>query len=202
MSEPTIPTRMRVVYDQIAPAFASEHAVMEPDVLKSGAQFLSLDRPAGPLLELGCGAGRDLAWFETQGVTMVGADLSLGMLGEARLRSRAALAQMEMCRLGFGRAAFGGVWCNAALLHLPRAAAPAALAEMRRVLLPGGILFLSLQEGDSEGWETRPNRPERLFTRYRAGELTGLLDSAGFRVSSLRQAKAYDRLWLHVLARL
>jgi ubiquinone/menaquinone biosynthesis C-methylase UbiE len=194
-------SRMRAVYDQIAPAFAREHAGMEADVLESGARFLALKRPSGPLLELGCGAGRDLAWFAALGQAMVGADLSMGMLAEARTRGQAPLVQMEMTRLGFLAAAFAGLWCNAALLHLPRAEAPAALAEMRRVLRPAGLLFLSLQEGEGEGWETRPNRPARLFARYHAAELEGLLAGAGFTVLSIHPAQAYDRVWLHAIAR-
>jgi ubiquinone/menaquinone biosynthesis C-methylase UbiE len=191
--------RMRAVYDQIAAAFADEHAVMEPAVLESGERFLALNRPSGLLLELGCGAGRDLAWFSAQGQPMAGVDLSMGMLAEARTRASAPLVQMEMSCLGFRSEAFSGLWCNAALLHLPRAAAPAALAEMHRVLLPGGLIFLSLQEGEGEGWETRPNRPERLFARYRSGELGMLLADAGFKVIHIRPAQAYDRTWLHAL---
>jgi SAM-dependent methyltransferase len=193
--------RMRAVYDQIAPDFAREHAGMEPDVLESGARFLALERPSGPLLELGCGAGRDLAWFTSQGLSILGADLSMGMLAEARTRSPAPLVQMEMTRLGFPSAAFAGLWCNAALLHLPRTEAPAALSEMRRVLRPAGLLFLGLQEGEGEAWETRPNRPARLFARYRAGELENLLAHAGFTVLSIRPALAYERAWLHAIAR-
>jgi ubiquinone/menaquinone biosynthesis C-methylase UbiE len=199
-SDPTT-QRIRAVYDEIAAQFAQEHAMMEPAVLASGERFLACARPAGPLLELGCGAGRDLAWFTAQGTRMVGADLSMGMLAEARLRCSAPLCQMEMGQLGFRSNAFAGLWCNAALLHLSRASAPAALAEMQRVLLPEGLLFLSLQEGEGEAWETRPDRPERLFTRYRTGELTALLADAGFSILAIHLDQAYDRTWIHALAR-
>jgi SAM-dependent methyltransferase len=201
MTDGSIQQRIRAVYDEIAADFSRDHGVMEPAVLESARGFLALPRPRGYLLELGCGAGRDLAWFEAQGAACVGADLSIGMLREARSRSQAGLCQMEMGRLGFPSACFAGLWCNAALLHLPRAQAPAALGEMRRVLVPGAPLFLSLQEGESEEWETRPNRPPRLFTRYRADEVERLTLAAGFELLAIRSAEAYQRIWLHGLFR-
>jgi ubiquinone/menaquinone biosynthesis C-methylase UbiE len=200
MKEEKTQTRIRQVYDQIAARFAEDHAVMPAEVVEAGEQFLALRRVMGPVLELGCGAGRDLAWLEGRGCQLVGADLSAGMLAEARGRARADLCQAEMGTLCFAAASFAGLWCNAALLHLPRAEAPGALAEMYRVLSPGAPLFLRLQLGDGEAWETRPNRPARLFTRYQEGELKSLLQTAGFSIHEIQTSQVESRAWLHALA--
>ena len=47
-----------------------------------------------------------------------------------------------------------GVWCSSSLLHMSHALAPAALAQMSRVLVKAGTRFLSLLEGESERWES------------------------------------------------
>ena len=76
---------------------------------------------------------------------------------------------MDMCHLTFPDASFEGVWCSSALLHVPQALAPDALGQMRRVLVPEGMLFLSLLEGESEMWETEASEfthVQRLFVHY------------------------------------
>jgi ubiquinone/menaquinone biosynthesis C-methylase UbiE len=103
------------------------------------------------------------------------------MLRAARARVAAPLVQGDLLRLPFRAGAFGGVWCSASLLHLPKAAAPAALAGIRRVLPPGGPLLLSLKEGEGESWERWPGETaDRFFAWYRLEEIEDLLTGAGF----------------------
>ena len=56
---------------------------------------------------------------------------------------------MNMCQLGFRAVCYEGAWSCASLLHVPKQAAPAALREMWRILKPGGMLILSIQEGNT-----------------------------------------------------
>ena len=122
--------------------------------------LLSEAAPAGPGLavDLGCGGGRDAIFLAQRGFRTVGVDVS-----------PAALA------IGRRRAARSGVrvaWCCARATQLPLADASARLvtdrgcfhtlegpardhyaAEVARVLLPGGVLFLrgSRAEREEEG---------------------------------------------------
>jgi ubiquinone/menaquinone biosynthesis C-methylase UbiE len=192
--------RMQAAYDQIAEEFANVNANMPPELAADADLFLDLAGPGARLLDLGCGAGRDMAWLESQGATVVGSDLSAGMLAQARPRARGSLVQADMRRLPFKTGYLQGVWCCAALLHLPKADAPYALAEMRRVLAPAGALFLSIQEGIGEGWEptTRYGEPiERFFARYRAEEMAMLLVESGF---VIHDHTAESRRWLDFMA--
>jgi ubiquinone/menaquinone biosynthesis C-methylase UbiE len=89
----------------------------------------------------------------------------------------------------------------ASLLHLPQVEAPLALAEMRRVLRPGGAIFLGLQEGESEGWEKGRYGPvEGFFSRYTREEATGLLTSAHFTLQRAGSHNLRNRPWLFFLA--
>jgi ubiquinone/menaquinone biosynthesis C-methylase UbiE len=196
-------SRMQAVYDQIAEQFAGANANMPPDLIVAADQFLNLIKPGALILDLGCGAGRDMAWFENQGATVVGSDLSAGMLAQARIRVRGKLVQSDMRRLPFQRGCFQGVWCCAALLHLSKTDTPRALAEAHRVLVPAGALFLSIQEGMGEGWErtARYGEPiERFFARYRAEEMTALLVESGFEIHDHTADSAGSRHWLNFMA--
>ncbi len=195
----------RAAYDEIAGRFAERNAEMLPYLIEEAERLLNALRQSGRanalVLDLGCGAGRDMAWLEDKGARMIGADLSMGMLAEARQRARGPLCQLDMRFLPFPEAALAAVWCQAALLHLPKAMAPAALAEIRRALLPGGLLHISVQQGESEGFETRPYEPaERYYAHYQAEELINLVQSAGFEVIAQGQAEA-RRSWLWILGK-
>lgn len=195
----------RAAYDAIAGRYAERNAEMLPYLVDSANRLIEDLRTAGrlplPVLDLGCGAGRDSAWLEARGLRMAGGDLSRGMLEEARKHVHSPLVQLDMRSLPFAGARFAAVWCQAALLHLPKALAPAALREAWRVLLPGGLLYVSVQRGETEGFETRPYEPEeRFYAHYRVEEFVELVHSAGFAVTEQGDAVA-RRPWVWVRAR-
>ncbi|MCW3838780.1 class I SAM-dependent methyltransferase [Micromonospora yasonensis] len=194
-----VTARNRAAYDRIAADFAARNPEVPATYRALADEFGR--RLAGPLLDLGCGTGRDLAFWAGRGAAPIGLDLSAAMLREAG-RVGAPLVQGDLLRLPFRAGTVGGVWCSAALLHLPRAAAPAALAGIRRVLRPGGPLLLSVKEGEGEGWERWPGeRADRFFAWYRAEEVEDLLRVAGF--APLRQrsdVSDHGQRWLCHLA--
>ena len=195
--------RMRAAYDLIAPLYPGVNGAMPPDVKAMALRVVQHAGPRSLLLDVGCGPGRHMAWFEARGVPSVGVDLSRGMLLHARRLVRGAVVQMDMRRLCFADATFGAVWCCASLLHLPRSEAPGVLRELRRVLLRDGICFLAVQEGSGEGWERRGRygSVERLFTRYRRAEMADLLAGSGLDVFEEHQADGGSVSWLQYLAR-
>ena len=155
------------------------------------------------ILELGCGHGRDAAWFEAHGLEVVAADLSAGMLAETRRRVAGPIVQLDMCALALRDGIFDGVWCDAAMLHLPKAFAPVALCEVRRVLKPRGIVFVSIQVGDAEVWETGAydGPGARFFARYAPAEVGALIENAGFQL--IEDHESYGgprRKWAHYFA--
>jgi ubiquinone/menaquinone biosynthesis C-methylase UbiE len=200
--------RMRDAYDRIAPEFALRNAAIPAEYRDvTGPRLLALARAAAGrdrvrVLDAGCGTGRDMAWLEDKGAAVVGADLSTGMLRQARRLTRGPLLQVDLRRLAFRPAAFHAVWCSASLLHLPKADAPAAVAELRRVLCPQGAAMVSLQEGAMEGWEPSPydTTVERFFARYGADEAEALLTNAGFAIVHRSTGEAGTRRWLQFLA--
>jgi len=190
-------------YDQIATYFAEYNGQMPAEVLQGLAEFLTYLPPNGRALDLGCGAGRDLLWLGQHSLRLCGADFSAGMLSETRKAVPSPLAQMDMRSLGFADHVFDGIWCNAALLHLPKKEAPRALQEMRRVLRENGLLILTVQKGVGEGLEVNPYNQigERYFARYGLEEVVVWLHETGFNMLTAGPTETAGRTWLRFVAR-
>ena len=105
-------------------------------------------RPGQRCLDLGAGSGVSTGELATSGAYVVGADISLGMLAQGRGRSVPLLAGDAMA-LPFGDETFDAVTISFAIRNL--ADVGAGLAEMRRVLKPGGRLVVC--EFSTPTWE-------------------------------------------------
>ncbi len=153
----------------------------------------------GRVLEVGCGAGRflrALAGLRPE-LELVGCDLSRSAL--ARLLALAPDVEVRRVESGAplpaADAEFDAVLALDVLEHLDDP--DAALAEMARVLVPGGVLHLHVPcEGDVlSPWRWLPGQagPRALkrrfgghLQRFRRGELLTRLQRAGFEPRRLR----------------
>lgn len=110
----------------------------------------------GPeILEIGVGTGLTLPYF-TSDSRVFGADLSLDMLRMAQrkvadqnLAHVHGLMVMDACRLGFGAERFDAVTAQFVITLVPDP--EQALAEMDRVLKPGGEIIISSRLVDEGG---------------------------------------------------
>jgi ubiquinone/menaquinone biosynthesis C-methylase UbiE len=95
------------------------------------------------VLEIGCGVGS--LWLENRSRIPIGweiflSDLSAGMLAQARRNlDTSRLAALDAQALPFPDGRFDAVIANHMLYHVPDR--PKALAEIRRVLKPGGRIY-------------------------------------------------------------
>lgn len=99
-------------------------------------------RAGDRVLEVGCGAGHLLARLPAG--RGVGLDLAESLLARAarRLGTRTPLVQGDAERLPFRDRAWERVYCSEVLEHIPSPAR--ALAEMRRVVAPRGVVVVSV----------------------------------------------------------
>jgi ubiquinone/menaquinone biosynthesis C-methylase UbiE len=103
-------------------------------------------RPPSRVLDIGCGAGRTTIGLSERGFDVLGIDLSTALLDVARRRFPSiAFAEMDATRLqlesgSFDAAIFSynGIDCI-----YPLSGRRACLAEVWRVLRPGGVFILS-----------------------------------------------------------
>jgi ubiquinone/menaquinone biosynthesis C-methylase UbiE len=141
--------------------------------------------PALPLLDAGCGTGGLLRRLAAAfpGRALAGVDLAPEAVRRARRKvPAAALAVGSVAALPFGPARFGAVVSCDVLCHRLVDEA-AALAELRRVLAPGGMLVLNLP---AHQWlHSAHDRRVHTARRYQRAGLSRLLEEAGFAPVSL-----------------
>ena len=144
--------------------------------------------PDGPcdILDVACGPGRDLATFASRGHRAIGLDGVAAFCEMARARSGCEVWEQDLGALDLPDAAFDGVFCNACLFHVPRAALPATLASLRRALRPDGALFVSNAHGfgkDQEGFLAGRTASTRSYGCY-LSEATWIAtcEAAGFQL--------------------
>lgn len=115
--------------------------------------------------------------------------------GAAEPGARLAVARGDVTALPFGSAAFDGIVCGEVLEHVDADAA--AMAELARVLRPGGVLVATVPAGRGRyGWLDRWAGHAR---RYERDELDRLATRSGLRVERLHHwgfpfGAAYERL--------
>jgi ubiquinone/menaquinone biosynthesis C-methylase UbiE len=102
--------------------------------------------PGMTVLDLGCARGKE--WFISAGSVVVGVDPTLAPLAECA-EHYDLVAQAQITRLPFADATFDVVVTSHVLGHVALAEKDAALAEIARVLRPGG-LSLNIIETDSK----------------------------------------------------
>ena len=132
-----------------------------------------LEAPAGAtFLDAGCGSCAHTVRLARRGFNVRAVDFSESALEMARahlkeagLGGRIALQREDLTRLSFPDASFDYVLCWGVLMHVPDVGR--AVAELSRVLRPGGTLVVS--EGNMHSLEARALRGlKRLLGRERA----------------------------------
>ena len=149
-------------------------------------RFRSAIRRTGPILDLGCGPGRDSIYMASLGATVVAADATMEMLTSSLFRrtgskGRPAVVQLDMASLPFRADTFAGAWVCASMLHLPRLIIPTALSELYRVLKPGGQVAISMKSGTGEGLHNGETIKEaRWFTLFEPHDFVELVRNESF----------------------
>jgi SAM-dependent methyltransferase len=143
---------VRESYDSAADAYAS-HLAAELDRKPLDRhllnRFAEAVRGGGLVADLGCGPGHVAKYLKDQGVSVVGIDLSSEMIRCATSRNPGIEFRVgDMRALDVPAASLAGVVAFYAIVHFRAAELGAVLAEMRRVLVSGGLALLAFHVGD------------------------------------------------------
>ncbi len=135
--------RLRRYWDKHARTYDKQMAFWERRLFGNGRQWVCA-QAAGDVLEVAIGTGRNLPYYP-EGIRLTGIEFSPAMLELAR-RHADQLGRKVDLRLGDAQAldlpdaSFDTVVCTLSLCAIPDHRR--AIAEMRRVLRPGGRLLL------------------------------------------------------------
>jgi len=106
-----------------------------------------------PILDFGCGPGRDLKVFHDLGHEAIGLEGSERFIEMARQFSGCEVWHQDFLQLDLPAERFDGIFANASLFHIPSQELPRVLRELWAALKVNGVLFSSNPRGDNqEGW--------------------------------------------------
>lgn len=159
------------------------------------------------VLDLGCGCGRVLRWLadESPGPQLYGSDIS----GEAIAWDRANLpfARFEVNGqkppLPFPDGAFDLVIAISLVTHLSEGLQRAWLEEIRRVLRPGGVVLISVQNEHTAAWRLTPSeffefaKTGQAYVVVAPGGLHGLPD---YYQDAFHSRGYVEAVWSHLFA--
>lgn len=183
-------TETRTAYDTIADSYAEAAR----DALDTSpwdramlSTFAELVGGTGPVGDLGCGPGRLTAHLASLGLDAFGVDLSPGMVSVARRAHpelRFEVGSLEALALGDGSLAGALAWYS--LIHTPPEQLAGVVAELARVLAPGGRLLTAFQVGDERRHIAQGYGHEVSFDAYRLPPdfVAGLFEAAGLELEA------------------
>lgn len=185
-------------YDRVAENYAEE---FRDELSKKPFDRKMLDWLAekvgtrGTICDMGCGPGQIAGYLHQRGVKACGVDLSAGMVEHARsLHPEIPFQQGNMLALSeVADNSYGGVAAFYSLIHIPRLEVVKALQELRRVLMPGGILLVTFHLGKEfvhrDEWWGKEVSIDFLF--FERDEMKGFLTEAGFELQEVIERDPY-----------
>ncbi|MFD0684286.1 class I SAM-dependent methyltransferase [Actinomadura fibrosa] len=183
MTAPAHLAATRTAYDSVAALYAELVGNVEsnPPVDRAMlAAFAELAGPAGPVADLGCGPGHLTAHLAALGCAAFGVDLSPAMIELARAaHPRLRFDEGSMTALDLADGSVGGVLSWYSTIHTPPEGLPEVLAELHRVLAPGGHLLIGFFGSDEPSVLPFDHKVTTAY-RWPLDRFAALLDDAGF----------------------
>jgi len=167
-------------------------------------EFCSRVPQGGRILDAGCGTGRDLRYFNRLGFQAEGFDASGEMVALARAQSGCRVWQADLMLLSLAKESHDAVWAHGVLSHLPAPGCQRAMASFFATLKTGGMLFVSINEGEgsSEDRTDDPSGPARTIYRYRSDDFASLLRQSGFQVVAQGKSATRPELLAYIAKRI
>jgi SAM-dependent methyltransferase len=194
---------MRDVFNRIAPGW---YNYRHWTIFREELEELAKAWGRGKLLNLGCGHGADFLPF-AKNFELYGIDFSDEMIRLARKYAAkfdfpVNLAVADICSLPYNNEAFDYIIAVATYHHLQRDQQQTAFAELKRVLKPGGTVFITVwnrwqprfwlkRKEVRIPWRAQHQTLYRYYYLFTYGELAKLTSKAGFEIIIVFPESAY-----------
>ena len=127
------------------------------------------------ILDIGCGSGRDLSWFQKHGYCPTGFERSPGLARLAAQHSGCPVIKGNFLTYDFNTLSFDALVFIGSLVHLSRDMLTPVINSTSQALNKKGHILLTLKEGKG----TSQTADGRLFTLWSRNELTRVFRSCG-----------------------
>jgi SAM-dependent methyltransferase len=151
------------------------------DVSQNRAALIAaMPNNPGRILDFGCGPGRDIVAFQSEGHDVIGLDATPAFVEMAQ-QIGGEVWQQNFLNLDLPEQFFDGIFANASLLHVPQSDMLRVLKDLYRSLIPGGAILMSLARGQGEGFVDRLTG-QRYTSYWEYETIAPLLEQAGFSI--------------------
>jgi SAM-dependent methyltransferase len=187
-------------YNRFATEYDQETALFWKEFPREFVERFAKLAP-GVVLNVGSGPGRDAQLLKNAGLTVVCFDAAKTMVAKCIEQGFDAVVG-DFNHLPFKDGVFAGAWAYCSLIHVPEYEAERALKEMKRVLVPGGVVALGLIVGVGEEYKETTRVPgKRWFSYYDEHQAEELLEHQGFDIILIERYQPRSTIYLHILAR-
>jgi SAM-dependent methyltransferase len=183
----------------------------DPEPFVTSVVSLLRERGITRVLDLGCGLGRHAHYLATEGLVCVGVDASPTGIAQARSAAEAAGLSIDyrvsqFRELPFDDGAFGLAIAWNVVYHGDGQVAQQVLAEVQRVLAPGGLYLGTMlskrNSGFGQGEQVAPDTfvvagdpGDKSHSHFYCAAATLLRLHAGFEVLELRDREQEPGHW-------
>jgi len=185
--------KIEQLYDRFSPLYWVKFGLQPNEIHMEYLQkFLEQLNPSSTLLSAGCGAGRYDGMLLEAGHSVVGIDISDGMLARAREQfpniryEKKGLQEMDY------QQEFDGVICIDALEHIFPEDWPVCILGFREALKPGGILYFTLDVSATAFLEKEYGKAKAKGLPVVYGEVAADVDEAFKKVMSMEYGEVPD----------
>lgn len=166
-------------------------------------QFAKYVQSPARVLDVGCGAGYDLAYLsEKYSVTAIDNDPE--MIEMARFENpNADVLMMDIRDYELQTNVFKGIWARDVLHHLYDDERLPVFEKLARALVPGGVLQFIVREGDGEGEEKdvyAGKEITRYYNYFSVEEVNDIVNKVGLQIMELEQIQRSHN-WLNVIVK-
>ena len=160
----------------------------------------SLLEPQATILDIGCGSGRDLLWFARRGFRPTGFEQAPSLANLARKHSNCPVIEGDFRHFDFSKLQFSALVFVGSLVHVSPEELPAVLTSTCQALSPGGMLLITLKEGNG----TSRAADGRVFTLWSTQDIEDVFAKCNLHIldfsRQISQVRS-DDVWLGYVLR-
>ena len=130
--------------------------------------------PGARILDVGCGAGRDMMWLANRGFSCVGLDCSPALAELARRHTGLTVFEADFETFDFYKMDMDALLLVGALVHVPHARFQLIFSRILKALKPQGCVLLTMKQG--QGTQTRPDG--RVFYLWPKADLMSVFEDS------------------------